>query len=114
MKTICGTMFVREQASKGIEYRFIKLNDNEFSLIINASNYPQEYWTDYYNAVESFVNSLSSVTKEQFWLTYKEINTSCVNWQNVIDEDTNVIVTKFDQQLIIGFIDDFHLKLLTD
>ena len=108
----CGTMFIREQSSKGIAYRFFSLNDGtQFSMGIDASFYPKECWDSYYNAVEYFINSLAGSLKEQFWLNYKDSN-GFVDWSKTIDPNLNKNAD-FDVQLINDFIDDFILGQLT-
>jgi hypothetical protein len=112
MKT-CGTMFIREQRGKGIAYRFFSLSDGvSFSMGIDASSYPKDCWSDYYDAVESFVNSLTDSLKGQFWLKYKE-DGGFVDWSKAITNLNKSDNTSFDSQLINDFIDDFHLVMLT-
>jgi hypothetical protein len=47
-----------------------------------------------------------------FWLSYKG-ETSFVDWKGIVDNLEVAVNGGFDQQLIINFIDDFHLTLLT-
>jgi len=106
-------MFIRKQASKGIAYRFFSLSDGVlFSMGIDASSYPKECWNDYYDAVESFVNSLTDSLKIQFWQSHKGSGSSFVDWNKAIKSNLSTN-TDFDGQLINNFIDDFFLEQLT-
>ncbi|MGK0270721.1 MAG: hypothetical protein ACI88H_001369 [Cocleimonas sp.] len=106
-------MFVREQGTKGISYRFFTLSDGqEFSMSIDACSYPKECWNNYNDSVEDFINSLTDSLKMSFWLSYKG-ETSFVDWKGIVDNLEVAVNGGFDQQLIINFIDDFHLTLLT-
>lgn len=109
----CGTMFIREQESKGITYRFFSLDDGtQFSMGIDASSYPKECWDSYQDAVECFINSLTNSLKKQFWQSHKN-NGGFVDWNKAITNLNESDNTRFDSQLINNFIDDFHLVMLT-
>lgn len=108
----CGTMFIREQGNKGIAYRFFSLSDGtSFSMGIDASSYPKEYWNSYQDAVESFVNSLTDSLKNQFWQSHKNSG-GFVDWNKAIKSNLSAN-TDFDGRLINNFIDDFILEQLT-
>jgi hypothetical protein len=113
MKLMCGTIFLKRQAQKGIVYRIFSLkNDKSFSMIIDASNYPKEFWDEYHDSIVHFINSLNEDVKRLFWQSYKD-NNGFVDWNKVIESNLNEnINTCFDHQLINNFIDDFHLKIL--
>ncbi|MBA6234059.1 MULTISPECIES: hypothetical protein [unclassified Colwellia] len=114
MKPMCGTIFLKRHAQKGIVYRIFSLkNDKSFSMIIDASTYPKECWGEYHDSIEHFINSLNENVKRQFWIRYKD-NNGFVDWSKAIDSNLNKnIDTGFDHQLINNLIDDFHLKMLT-
>jgi hypothetical protein len=114
MKSICGTMFVKEQGIKGIAYCFFSLSGSQsFSMAIDASGYPKECWDRYHESVEFFVNSLTGDDKNEFWLQYKD-SAGFINWHDIIElVPTFSAHSNFNEQLINNFIDDFNLQLLT-
>jgi hypothetical protein len=105
-------MFIREQGGKGISYRFFSLDDGtQFSMGIDASSYPKEYWNSYHYAVVCFINALTNSLKEQFWQSHKNSD-GFVDWNKAIKSNLSAD-TDFDGQLINNFIDDFILEQLT-
>ena len=113
MSSRCGTLFVREQAAKGIIYDFFKLADGEsFSMQIDAHEYLTKHWDNYYKAAHEFIIELSPDEQKLFWLEYRE-NKDFVNWNNVVKANLNSPLYNFldDVTKISDFVTDFEKKV---
>jgi hypothetical protein len=113
MSSRCGTLFLREQAAKGIIYNFFNLTGGDFfSMQIDAHEYSTKHWSNYYEAVHEFIIELSPDELKLFWLEYRE-NRSFVNWNNVVKANVNSPLYNVldDVTKICDFVTDFEKKV---